>query len=113
MNNESKKNLYNKYKNSIYEAGGEMFIPLSLAESFIDDCRANNIAIIGIECFSIDKAGIKPLLDYIADYSKIKVLNVWGKKVEECYRLSVQFITNIKEIENVFLNFVLVSKDEK
>lgn len=112
MSNKKEELLYIKYKDSIYEAGGEIFIPLVLAKKFVDDCKFHKLAIVGIEGFSIDKSGIKPLLDYIADYSEVESSEGWEKKVEECHNLSNQFIADIKSVENCFLNFVLSDEDE-
>ena len=85
--------LYTHFENRDYRFGNDILIPLAYCNEFIELCRKQHIAILGLEGFSV-KDGQKrvPNLDEIADFSSIRSNGKWQEFVDTTTLSAKRFI---------------------
>ncbi|CAB3752805.1 hypothetical protein [Paraburkholderia solisilvae] len=111
------------YKTEIYEQymaravtvdGGEIFLHAFDAQNFVAHCESRNLAILGFDTFRIDKRGILPLLDGIADFSP-QEKRPWSEYRSTCNLVAAKIIEQLledKEPEETYFSFVLWDETE-
>ncbi|PSN12862.1 hypothetical protein C7293_18390 [filamentous cyanobacterium CCT1] len=103
--------IFEQYRQYGIITGEELYIPSQYAISFVEDCRLQNVAVIGIEGFLITEQQIMPLLDEIADFSSI-VSSDWQDYVSQCNAAAKNFIEVSSKDRKRFFNFVVINQDE-
>ena len=92
--------------------GGELYLPVSQAFKFLEDCQHSNFAVIGIEGFTIQNEEIIPHLDVIADFSSV-VSSDWKTYQATCNKAAQNFLKEMSKDERTILfNFVVQSMFE-
>lgn len=106
----TKAELYNRYlKHSLHRPG--IYLGLSAACDFVAECENNNLAVIGIECFTMYTDGsIEPRSDLIADCAFADILN-WAVRRQTCNECAKSFLTELPDAPGLVVNFVVISAD--
>ncbi len=96
------------------DRGGEFFVPWTVAESYIDACVGESLAIVGIEVFRSEGQGkLRPLLSHIADFSALFIgYSDWDVVVQATAVEARRFIEQLRSDKDVLLSFVLRSEQE-
>ena len=95
-----------------------MYFYLEDAKQFVKECEAKDIAVIGVEGFTLDETGILLHLDLIADYTAIDADwhgYVWDQFRRQCNDATRDFLDTAaatKAVSSLVFNFV-VMKPEK
>jgi hypothetical protein len=97
--------------NKVYRSGNEEYIERGSCVGFVQLLSDNNFAVIGIELFEVSDGKIRPLMDWIADWSQY-ILNEKGAEVEKCREWSLKFLSSCPSGPHIYGNFTVLSHEE-
>ncbi|MDK8181889.1 hypothetical protein [Paenibacillus sp. UMB4589-SE434] len=113
MNNELE--VINKYKEFGVISANELYLPISTAGIFIDECNKYEVAVVGVDFFYItEERKIVPITPINSiDASMITINKSWKQYVMECNKFVLKaLIQEKKKDNNQFYSFVLSFKNE-
>lgn len=85
--------LYTHFESCKYRFGNDILIPAARCNEFIELCRKQHIAILGIEGFSMNDGQMRvPNLDEIADFSSAYSNGEWQEYVDATALSAKRFI---------------------
>ncbi|MFM0028371.1 hypothetical protein PQR70_19145 [Paraburkholderia madseniana] len=106
--------ILEKYRSaSIGEPGTEIYVEGEAALGIPADCEDNNVAIIGVDTFTITPGSTYPHLDGIADYSP-KVRRPWDDFRQRCNKAALEFMQEMltEKGANTYFSVVIIDVDE-
>jgi len=109
MNTEQQ--LYEKYRLLGIVSGEELVLPSRYAEQLVDSCEESNLAIIGIDGFTILNGAIRPELGIIADFSSVQEGH-WSKYRQRCNQAAKRFLSNFQHRDNLSFSFTMLNREE-
>jgi len=90
--------------------GGELYLLLPVAFEFLETCRDNNLAVIGIEGFLYEGGLIHPQMDLIADFSSPHGASSWTVFRESCHEACLRFLALVPK--DGLVSLVVMSEQE-
>lgn len=87
------------------------FIHVSKSLGFIDACIKNKVGILGIDSFNVNDE-IRPIMEHIADFSKIKYSN-WDEFVFNSTSLAKKFLKTVPYSLDLYFDIVIEVKKEE
>jgi hypothetical protein len=74
MNNSNEKHLYEKFMDRSFMRGNEIYLPVNSLTSFIEECNASNIVILGLDFFTVleDKVIPREIIDASSLFTNAK-----------------------------------------
>jgi hypothetical protein len=109
MNTEQQ--LYEKYRLLGIVSGEELVLPTQYAQQLVDSCEESNLAIIGIDGFTILNGAIRPELGIIADFSSVQEGH-WSKYRQRCNQAARRFLSNFRHQDNLSFSFTMLNREE-
>ena len=107
----SEERLFEQYHQRGIVQNGELYLRAATAFDFVAQCEENDLAIIGIEGFTVENGEIRPRLDLIGDFSLIETFD-WRQYRDACIRFAKRFICGLPTWDGIVLTFVLLSQEE-
>lgn len=89
------------FGNLAYEAGGEFYFPIHVVVQIINYCTKLNVAISGIDFFTINNNKLVPV-NPINSVDTTSILNedyLWDEKVDKCNSFALEVI-NLESAKN-------------
>lgn len=103
--------IYKQFSNLGINQGGDLYLDQPHSLQFIETCRRNGLAVIGIEAFTNREGSLTPQMDRIADFSTLKAES-WDQFCEKCYEASLSFLQKMNPIQNIVINFTVLEKKD-
>jgi hypothetical protein len=106
--------IFEKYRSALIgEPGEEMYVEGKAALSIPVDCESANLALYGLDTFTIIPGATYPHLDGIMDYSP-RVRKPWDDFRQTCNRDALQFMQEMlaQKGANTYFSFVMADADE-
>ena len=110
----SENEIVNRFRNrGMTRGAGSLYLEIPIALDFLATCKANNLAIIGVEGFLYhnQKDTIQPIMDYIEDYSDVEGPN-WKAYRNLCNQRCRDFLCHLPSKAGLVVNFVVISQAE-
>jgi hypothetical protein len=101
--------LFRSIKPPPLKRGGEYYFAVAGAFALIEECNANDIAVIGIEAFRVTSGAVEPDLGLIADFSP-SLGSQWSEVVSLNNRAAKEFLT--KAPQDLLFTVVLCTSNE-
>lgn len=93
--------------------GGEIYLPLSTAKQFVEECTALGVAIIGLEFFHVGAHFVQPTQGILDASDVLKMLTSWQEAVKQCNELALWMLQEEgKNDETQWYNPTLYEEDE-
>jgi hypothetical protein len=99
------------FNNAGFNAGDEIFIPISSREAFIQAVKEKGFAVIEIEGFEIDpiKKSVRPL-PVLKDFSNRP--GPWNDFMESSNKEAEAFLKKIESQPNTYFSFIVANETE-
>lgn len=107
-------NILEKYRSaSIGEAGTEIYIEGEAALGIPADCENANVAVIGVDTFTITSGATYPHLDGIMDFSP-RIQRAWDDFRQRCNEAALEFMQEMRTGKgcDTYFSFVIIDADE-
>lgn len=105
------KEILKRYEAQGFKSGNSLYLSTAYAIQFVQDCQNNNLSIIGIEGFHRQENLLQPLLDKIADFSRVSADN-WIEFQSRCNQLSLNFLQNSNVQGDILWDFTIIDTTE-
>jgi hypothetical protein len=113
LESQAEKRLEEAFADRGLVSGGELYVAASAATTFLEACREESLAVLGIEAFTLTGEKLRPDLDLIADFSSlIHASGAWDAIVAETVREALDFVDGAVAGLDRLLNFTLLSEEE-
>lgn len=106
--------LYEKYRPALIgEPGEEIFFESGVAMSIPADCETANVAIIGVDTFTITPGSIYPHFDGIMDFSP-RTQRPWDDFRQQCNKAALKLIQEMcaEKGANTYFSFVTIDAND-
>ena len=105
--------ILEKYRSaSIGEAGTEIYVEGEAALGIPADCENANVAIIGVDTFTITQGSTYPHLDGIMDFSP-RIQRAWDDFRQRCNKAALEFMQEMRTEKgrHTYFSFVIIDID--
>jgi hypothetical protein len=106
--------ILEKYRSaSIGEPGTEIYVEGEAARGIPAACENANVAIIGVDTFTITSGSTYPHLDGIMDFSP-RVKRAWDDFRQRCNEAALKFMQEMRTEKgrDTYFSFVIIDADE-
>lgn len=101
--------LIEQYRSQGVFSGGELYLNPQVALQVVVHCSEVDLAVVGVEGFSLKDNRLIPQLDTIADWSSLSA-RTWQEFRMACNRETKNFLMNLPG--DIVVNLALLSENE-
>ncbi|GGJ10435.1 hypothetical protein GCM10010885_19560 [Alicyclobacillus cellulosilyticus] len=111
-----KRKLFEKYYDFSIRSGNELYLPLSMAMNFVNDCTRLGLVVVELEFFHIEGDKITPVVEPLTGLDCSNVFEEqwdWSHVVQQCNSVAMLVLENeAKRDDTQYVNFTILSRDE-
>ncbi|MGE5623919.1 MAG: hypothetical protein ACM3ZT_00005 [Bacillota bacterium] len=102
--------IIDKFARDVVKRAGQVYFKEPAARSFVASCQVNDLAIVGIEGFTLTESATQPHLDMIADYSKFAAVR-WEDYRDSLNEAATRFIVEVQK-PGIWFNFTVLTRKD-
>lgn len=107
----SEQQVIRQYQDAGFLRGNELYLEPKVALDFVATCEANELAVVGVEGFTLRNERLIPRMDLIADWSSASAAK-WDEYRRKCNQLSAAFVDRYQNEMDLVMNLTVLSKTE-
>lgn len=104
----SEQQIFQQYRDAGVLRGGELYLVPKVALDLVASCEDNDLAVVGIEGFTLRHETLMPQTGLIADWSSASAAT-WDEYRMKCNQLSATFIKPLSGDADLVLSLTVLS----